>query len=59
MYSRSGSASKLTDEDEPPMEEFPTSQDRALQHSGTSVSKQGPADQNSRLQAVVLTRARR
>ena len=37
MYSRSGSASKLTDEDEPPMEEFPTSQERALQHSGASV----------------------
>ena len=53
MYSRSGSASKLTDEDEPPMEEFPTSQDRALQHSGASVSE------HSRLEAVVLTRARR
>ena len=59
MYSRSGSASKLTDDDAPPMEEFPTSQERALQHSGTSVSRRGPAEQNRRLQAVVLTRARR
>lgn len=58
MYSRSGSASKLTDEDESPMEEFPTSQDRALRHKRSMCVNTRPSE-HGRLEAVVLTRARR